>query len=327
MYRTPSGEPRRRPILVRTPTEASESELNGDGSGSGGGSGGEKGDEMLGGAPDDDEALWSAKGKEQESGEEALLAWLENLAQKTDVLAHWADEMYEFVKAVPQKPLPDPATGGARAMKQAEQAVTCIAIYILLMSFVQRGIDKLVAYRQQLIADGDGNVSDGFRDALTWFKEQFIRCNDRATLVKTWLPAQYDGPKMWVDQLVYDRALMLSRTAARKELTDQASKPDECEKLYEESLWCLYALQDELQSGNDFAEEDRKTIATWITRTKLRLVRCRARMNMTDKERMRDALADQNLVDARYPPPWDLQAIDEMERLQRKKAPALPSGR
>lgn len=34
--------------------------------------------------------------------EDELLATLEELAQKTDVLTHWADEMYEAVKAVPQ---------------------------------------------------------------------------------------------------------------------------------------------------------------------------------------------------------------------------------
>ena len=48
--------------------------------------------------------------------------------------------------------------------------------------------------------------------ALGWFKEHFIKCNDRAELVKTWLPATYDGPKAWLDQLVYDRALMLVRS-------------------------------------------------------------------------------------------------------------------
>ena len=121
------------------------------------------------------------------------------------------------------------------------------------------------------------------RAALNWFKEHFIKCNERATLVKTWLPATYDGPKSWLDQLVYDRALVLvriylvcriycdqyallysqSRTAARKELLDQMTTPDECEKLYEESLWCLYALQDNLlQTGNPFMDEDRETIAT-----------------------------------------------------------------
>ena len=47
--------------------------------------------------------------------------------------------------------------------------------------------------------------------ALNWFKEHFIKCNERATLVKTWLPATYDGPKSWLDQLVYDRALVLVR--------------------------------------------------------------------------------------------------------------------
>jgi hypothetical protein len=54
-----------------------------------------------------------------------------------------------------------------------------------------------------------------------------------------------------------------SRTAARIELLDTHKSPDECERLYEESLWCLYALQDDLlQKGNPFMEEDRETIAT-----------------------------------------------------------------
>lgn len=34
--------------------------------------------------------------------EEELLISLEELAQKTDVLTRWADEMYEYVKAIPQ---------------------------------------------------------------------------------------------------------------------------------------------------------------------------------------------------------------------------------
>ena len=73
--------------------------------------------------------------------------------------------------------------------------------------------------------DGNFVVSDGFDDgktipglcsatddvgtALCWFKDHFMKCNDRAALVKTWLPVQYDGPKSWLDQLVYDRALVL----------------------------------------------------------------------------------------------------------------------
>lgn len=39
---------------------------------------------------------------ERDPLEDGLLATLEELAQKTDVLTHWADEMYEYVKAVPQ---------------------------------------------------------------------------------------------------------------------------------------------------------------------------------------------------------------------------------
>ncbi|ESK91728.1 other ulk ulk protein kinase [Moniliophthora roreri MCA 2997] len=256
--------------------------------------------------------------------EDKMLRELEELAQKTDVLTHWADEMYEYVKAVPQKPLADPAKFTkregeadklARKRKNADMeaeynAVTCVAVYMLLMSFSQKGVDVLRNYQEHMKMrhpDGDFVVSEGFDNALTWFKDHFIKCNDRAALVKTWLPAQYDGPKSWLDQLVYDRALLLSRTAARKELLDQASTPDECEKLYEESLWCLYALQDDLlQTGNPFMDEDRATIATWIKRTKLRLIRCRARMSMNDRDRLNDARADVNLVDAaRVPAPWE----------------------
>ena len=67
---------------------------------------------------------------------------------------------------------------------------------------------------------------------------------------------------------------MQSRTAARKELLDQHVTPDECERLYEDSLWCLYALQDDLlQKGNPFMDEDRETIATCTSSHYHRVVR------------------------------------------------------
>lgn len=38
--------------------------------------------------------------------EDELLATLEELAQKTEVLTHWADAMYEYVRAIPQSMSP-----------------------------------------------------------------------------------------------------------------------------------------------------------------------------------------------------------------------------
>ncbi|THU92778.1 Creatinase/aminopeptidase [Dendrothele bispora CBS 962.96] len=75
------------------------------------------------------------------------------------------------------------------------------------MSFSQKGIDQLRNYQEHLKMrhpDGDFVVSE----ALSWFKEHFIKRNGRAALVKTWLLAQYDGAKSWL--LVYDHALLLS---------------------------------------------------------------------------------------------------------------------
>lgn len=46
---------------------------------------------------------------QRDAEEEDLLSTLEELAQKTEVLEHWADEMYDYVKAFPQStsyPLP-----------------------------------------------------------------------------------------------------------------------------------------------------------------------------------------------------------------------------
>jgi hypothetical protein len=52
-----------------------------------------------------------------------------------------------------------------------------------------------------------------------------------------------------------------------------------------------------------------------IKRTKLRLVRCRARMDMPIRERLRDARADKNLDDVpRIPAPWDAEALEQFHR-------------
>lgn len=132
--------------------------------------------------------------------------------------------------------------------------------------------------------------------------------------------------------------------------------PDECEKLYNESLWCLYALQDDLlQVGNPFMDEDRETISTCalryyslcafspvvtdhlhsffcryscagITRTKLRLVRCQARMAMNHRDRVNDARADQNLADvARIPAPWEVGKVPQSPQEQQQLSPAPSS--
>lgn len=56
-------------------------------------------------------------------------------------------------------------------------------------------------------------------------------------------------------------------------------------------------------------------IGIGIKRTKLRLVRCRARMEMPTRERLRDARADKNLDDVpRIPAPWDAEALEQFHR-------------
>lgn len=57
------------------------------------------------------------------------------------------------------------------------------------------------------------------------------------------------------------------------------------------------------------------TCAVGIKRTKLRLIRCRARKNMNNRDRLKDARADKNLDDVpRIPAPWDTEALLEFQK-------------
>jgi len=55
---------------------------------------------------DIDGAVGGGPNGERDPMEDRLLIGLEELAQKTDVLTHWGDEMYEYVKAIPQSLFP-----------------------------------------------------------------------------------------------------------------------------------------------------------------------------------------------------------------------------
>lgn len=84
------------------------------------------------------------------------------------------------------EPLPDPSKFTPRegeAQKHAKRrqnadveaeitAVTCVAVYMLLMSFSQKGINKLRNHQEHMkmrYPDGDFIVSEGFDDGLSFW--------------------------------------------------------------------------------------------------------------------------------------------------------------
>ena len=131
-------------------------------------------------------------------GEEKLLAGLEDLAQKVEVITKWADELYDAVYSTPQsmshhlvtplitdydiEPIPDPSKFVPRENESPRQAtkrrnheldmelaaVNCIALYMLIMNFSQGGIDRLQDYMDVVEVDGElPTVSPGFDDGLS----------------------------------------------------------------------------------------------------------------------------------------------------------------
>ena len=121
---------------------------------------------------------------ERDPMEDELLTSLEELAQKADVLTHWEDLVYEGVKAIPQsgypwiisiyffknsrfcsaEALPDPTKFIRREGEPEKQAirkrnsvqeveynaVTRVAVYMFLMTFSQKGFNKLQNYQERL---------------------------------------------------------------------------------------------------------------------------------------------------------------------------------
>ena len=90
------------------------------------------------------------------------------------------------------EPLPDPskfvkregeADKLARRRKHADMeaeynAVTCVAVYMLLMSFSQKGIDELRRHQEHMLMrhpDGDYVVSEGFDDGKYPYSQLVVR--------------------------------------------------------------------------------------------------------------------------------------------------------
>ncbi|KAH7337686.1 kinase-like domain-containing protein [Rhizoctonia solani] len=224
---------------------------------------------------------------EPDQEEELLLGTLEDLAQKAEFIAAWADQKYTLVASRPSKPIADPArferaagesVKGAETRRKHEvevemSAVTAIGLYMAVMSFATGAI---VIARRFLDGREGVEVSAGFDEAQKWFRDAFHRSTERVSILKHWLPRDHVMPQMWIDRVIYDHALTLMRGAASRELLEDYST---CERDYETALWLLYAIYDDImQEGNPYKDQDRVTIGRFIKSTKDRLVRVQKRM-------------------------------------------------
>ncbi|KAG8812580.1 Serine/threonine-protein kinase [Serendipita sp. 401] len=142
-----------------------------------------------------------------------------------EVIVKWADELFELVKAIPEKPLPDPekfvlkegesprhGTRRRNAQVDAElAAVNCISLYMLVMTFAQNGVDRLRDFMDTVELDDEPSiVSVGFDEAVDWFGACYEKCSQGAQTVRTWLPeGGMNEPTSYMDQVLFDRALTL----------------------------------------------------------------------------------------------------------------------
>jgi serine/threonine-protein kinase ULK/ATG1 len=99
--------------------------------------------------------------KEDDSSD-ALLKQLEDLAQKTAVLMRWCDDLFGKLSQTPASP---GRTLRRTAVPEPDcSPVTCITLYMLLMSFAQRGVDSIRQWSDYLKRGGEVGLSDGFSE-------------------------------------------------------------------------------------------------------------------------------------------------------------------
>ncbi|KAG8932460.1 Serine/threonine-protein kinase [Tulasnella sp. 418] len=244
----------------------------------------------------------SGKSKVRSSMQEAedkVLAEVENIAQKAEVLKQFADGKFNKVETHSNRPL-DPAKFARKAGEPSSRAdsrrkkevdvesvaVQTIALYLAVMGFCQKGINDLKKYCQtySYAAAANEESSTGIDDALVWFRDTFKSCVERSEVMKAYLPEGHQSQNMWIDRVIYDHALALMRHAASKELVEDNYA--QIEKEYERALWMLYAIADDvLQEGNPYRNQDIQTINGFIDNTKTRLMRLRKRMEEVEQRR------------------------------------------
>jgi serine/threonine-protein kinase ULK/ATG1 len=109
-----------------------------------------------------------SRNAERDSEANALLVQLEDLAQKIHVIARWCDDMYEEIRGRENgnsNSIRSHRTQRHDTIEPDCNDLTCTLLYLLVMSFCQRGIDSVSKYQRylsSLIPQEDLALGGGF---------------------------------------------------------------------------------------------------------------------------------------------------------------------
>lgn len=223
-------------------------------------------------------ARTSSPRPEQDPEEDALLIELDRVAHKAYVISDFADA--KLSHCIYNRSSPPPNVGSltmlttsntarrrsssgsnsSSDMSSAKIETLCaeaLLLYLKSLAFLQHGVEMAKQYWDLKL--GTTGTSADLNETIQWFRNRFNDCFDKAEWAKGRCGDDIPESASYVEKLVYDKAIEISRAAAVNELVGEDLVASEVG--YENALWMLLAVIDPiLHDGIDIGDTDRSMI-------------------------------------------------------------------
>ncbi|CEP19209.1 hypothetical protein [Parasitella parasitica] len=195
---------------------------------------------------------------------------IESMACMAHAVAKYGDQKYELLQ-----------NGSSGDMKLLSEEAS--ALFLKALALIEVGLSVAQQYWSSDLIDVEDEeerkiVASRLYDAVQWMREKFNESLERAESVDTDLNASASlNNSAFVDKLLYDRALEMSRAAAVHELVGE--NITECEQDYQTAIWMLEAIYQVRPKGEmTIDENDRLIINKFINSIRHRITVLRKKM-------------------------------------------------
>ncbi|KAJ1919976.1 Serine/threonine-protein kinase [Mycoemilia scoparia] len=227
------------------------------------------------------------------AAEESVLKRLEALAQQGTSIMYLADlKLSQFPNVPPQHKIAGPVPGEVRPEDNlsVEEA---FALYLKAMTLLEMGLGAVKDYVSKAnprsmiqesthhystsvdtitlgLARGGAITSQALNQATQWIRNKYNECFDKAEVVKQFAHGrEIDLDNISVEHIIYNKALEISRAAAKKEFENVDLV--HCERGYQLCIWMLAAILTVGPDEPEIDESDRNVVNKFISSVVRRL--------------------------------------------------------
>ncbi|CAO0790614.1 unnamed protein product [Mucor circinelloides] len=197
---------------------------------------------------------------------------IEGMACMAHAVAKYGDQKYELLQNS------NNASGDMKTLSDETSA-----LFLKALALIEVGLSVAQQYWCSDLIDIEDEeerklVAGRLYDAVQWMREKFNESLERAESIETDMNASANvNNSAFVDKLLYDRALEMSRAAAVHELVGE--NITECEQDYQTAIWMLEAIYQVRPKGEMAIDEnDRLIITKFINSIRHRITVLRKKM-------------------------------------------------